>query len=154
MSFTITLYHNKSEDNRLDKNLELIGEFQGTLRDSSSLIDPVILFDSNISDLKKVNYMYIENFGRYYFVKNITSVRSYLVQLDCHVDVLSTYKAAIRGNNAIIRRNEKMSAPNINDGYHLIYQNPNVVQYKFNGSRFDHWEWVLAMSGGEGSSLS
>lgn len=56
----VTLYTSSSEKNRLDKSpyLERIGTISGVLRDSSSIINPVITFeirDIMISDLKVVN---------------------------------------------------------------------------------------------------
>ena len=89
---TIKFYQNSSEPIAVDKALLELIEVEGALRESSSIVDPIL----NVSDLYdyvgSINYAYIEEFDRYYFVKNITSVRENLWRMSLHVDVLYTYQ--------------------------------------------------------------
>ena len=107
MSFSITLQRNASEVNKVDKSLTTITTMTGTLKNETSIIDPVIIFEASLSDLKNCNYCTISNFGRSYFVNNIRSVRNGLVELSCHVDVLSTYKSQIRNQFALVKRQQE-----------------------------------------------
>ena len=98
----INLYVNTSEPEKLDKTLISGISLTGFLRESSSIIDPVILIEGNASTLSLYNYAYIPEFERYYFINNIESVRTGLVRVYMHVDALSSFKSGIRSNNALI----------------------------------------------------
>ena len=91
--------------------------------------------------------MYIESFNRFYFVDNITSIRNGLIQFSCRVDVLMSYRTAIRKNNAIIKKQENKWNLYLNDGTFKAYQNPNVLTKAF-PSGFTTQEFVLAVAGG------
>lgn len=141
----IKFYTNLSEKNAINKNITLIDDFTGTLREESSIIDPVITFTS-LSNLSACNYAYIPEFGRYYFVNDITCVRNNYYQVSMHVDVLMTYKDQILVNRAIIDRNETQFDLKINDGLFKTQQNPRIAQFEFpNG--FTNWDFVLAVAG-------
>ena len=91
--------------------------------------------------------MYIQSFNRYYFINNITSISSTLVQFDCHVDVLMTYANEIMTNNsAIIKRQENDWNLYLNDGSFNIYQD-SIVQTKAFPSGFTTQTFVLAVAG-------
>lgn len=143
---TIVLYQNLSEYNALDKNLTELISLSGTLREQSSIIDPVI----NISDIDNyigsANYAYIPEFNRYYFITNIDSIRENLWRLSFHVDVLYTYREQIRENSAIIERNENEYDLKLNDGLFQTQQNPRIAQFPF-PSGFTTWNFVLAVAG-------
>lgn len=146
MSFTIKLQRNNSEPIRVDKSITDLLTLTGTLREGTSIIDPVIKIECNIADVAGCNYMTIDAFGRRYFVKDIISVRNNLVEFHCHVDVLSTYKNGIRNNTGIVKRQENLWNLYLNDGSLKIYQNPNIITKEFpNG--FNTQEFVFAVSG-------
>ena len=85
----ITLYKTSEENNKIDKTLSEPYNMTGSLRNESSVIRPSILVE--IENPTNYNYMYIPDFGRYYFIKEMTSVRTNLWRLDCEVDVLKSY---------------------------------------------------------------
>ena len=142
MAFTIVLQRNNSENNRLDKSVSDLLTLTGTLRSECSIIDPTFQVAADLATLTGCNYCTVQAFGRSYFVRNIVSVRSGLVELVCHVDVLSSYKAQIRANKGIVRRSESPSLYNLNlnDGSLIAYQDPYIltepVPSGFSGSCF------------------
>lgn len=146
MAFTISLQINSSERERLTKSLSEIMSVSGVLKSETSIIDPVIMIECDLSNVVNCNYMTIPAFGRSYFVNNIRSVRNGLIEFSCHVDVLSTYANAIRANRAIVRRQENNWNLYLNDGSFKIYQNPNVLTKAF-PSGFTTQEFVLAVAG-------
>lgn len=146
MAFDIVLQTSTSEAIRLDKTLTTIATLSGTLKDPTSIIDPVILVECDLSDVTGCNYMTIEDFGRSYFVQNIRSVRNGLVEFSCHVDVLSSFADGIRSNRAIIRKQENDWNLYLNDGSFKVYQNPDVITKAF-PSGFTTQEFVLAVAG-------
>lgn len=146
MSFDIVLMRNNSEKTRLTKDTETIITVSGVLREETSIIDPVIKIECDISYVIGCNYLSIPVFGRKYFVNDIRSIRKNLVEFSCHVDVLSTYADAIRENTGIIKRQEKEWNLYLNDGTFKVYQNPNVLTRAF-PSGFTTQEFVLAVAG-------
>ena len=103
---TIELYKNLSEPNIVNKNITLLATASGALRDGTSILSPTIRLEYD-STVQAINYVYIVEFERFYFVGDIASVRSGLWDLACHVDVLSTYKNQLYNLSAVIARQEK-----------------------------------------------
>lgn len=143
---TLTLYSNASEYAALDKELTQVISLTGTLREESSIIDPVLTVEGLDEYITEINYAYIPEFGRYYFITNIESVRTNLWRLSLHVDVLHTYAEGIRTNSAIIERNENEYDLQLNDGLFQTRQNPRIAQYPFPAG-FNTWNFVLAVAG-------
>lgn len=148
MSFNIKLQTNNSEHICVDKDLYDITTLSGTLRDGSSIIDPIILVEADLNSLTTCNYLTIESFNRSYFVQDIKSVSTGLVEIYCHVDVLSSFANEIRANKGIIRRAESEDAYNlyINDDSLVAYQDPYILTEPFpNG--FTGATFILAVAG-------
>lgn len=146
MSFNITLQKMTSEKYAVTKSTSDIKTVSGVLKDTTSIIDPVIMIEIDLADVTECNYLSIPKFGRKYFVTNIRSVRNGLVEFTCHVDVLSSWASELKTNSAIVRRNEKKWNLYLNDGTFKIYQNPNVLTKAF-PSGFTTQEFVLAVAG-------
>lgn len=143
---TITLFRNISEYNAVNKSITELTTLTGTLREESSIIDPVITISDIDSYVGSMNYAYIPEFNRYYFITNIESVRNNLWRVSFHVDVLYTYRAQIKSNSAIIERNENEYDLKLNDGLFKTQQNPRIAQFPF-PSGFNTWNFVLAIAG-------
>ena len=150
MSFVIKLQTNNSDKVQLTKNLTDIVSLTGTLKDETSIIDPVILVNATMSQVKTCNYMTISEFGRSYFVTGIRVIRDGLMEITGHVDVLSTYASQIRANDAIIKKQESQWNLYLNDGSFKVYQNNLIMTRDFPSgfNESDDWEFVLAVAGG------
>lgn len=146
MAFNIVLQTNNSEPNRLTKSISDIITVSGVLKEETSIIDPIIKIECDLSTVTGCNYLSIPTFGRSYFVNNIRSVRNGLVEFSCHVDVLSSFADGIRSNTAIVKRQENKWNLYLNDGSFKVYQNPNVLTKAF-PSGFTTQEFVLAVAG-------
>lgn len=146
MAFDIMLQRNNSEANRITKEISEISTVSGELKTETSIIDPVIMIECDLSAIVGCNYISIPTFGRSYFVNNIRSIRHGLIEFSCHVDVLSSFSSGIRGNTAIVRKQENRWNLYLNDGSFKIYQNPNILTKSF-PSGFTKQEFVLAVAG-------
>lgn len=144
---TITLQVSTSPKNKLDKDVSDVASLSGTLKTSTSVINPSIIIEGDLSQYTNVNYMTIAEFGRSYFITNITSVTSKLFEIAAHVDVLSSFAAEIRANKAIVHRQETKWNLYLDDGSFKVYQNPMVLTKAF-PSGFTTQEFVLAVAGG------
>lgn len=144
MSFSITLQTNSSDSVSLDKTLTDLLSVTGTLKDTTSIINPTILISGTIPTA--CNYMTIPTFGRSYFITDIRSVHNELFEVDGHVDVLTTYASEIRACSGIIARQENRWNLYIDDGTFKVYQNPRLTLKTF-PSGFTTQEFVLAVAG-------
>lgn len=140
---------NNSESERVVKELQTLTTMAGSLKDGTSVINPTVVIQAipaTVQQITTSNYLHIPDFGRYYFIRDISSVRTNLWEISCHVDVLQTYAAQIKEQTAIIQRQENEWNLYLNDGSFKVYQNPNVLTKPFpNG--FTTNEFVLAIAG-------
>ena len=146
MAFDLILYTQFSELNRIDKELEELGTYTGVLREETSIIDPVIVLEIDAASIATANYVYIEDFKRYYFINGITSVRNNLTEISCHVDVLMSFSNAIKEQTAIIARQEIGWNLYLDDGTLKTYSNPMVLAKAF-PSGFNTQSFVLCVAG-------
>lgn len=148
--FTINLMKNTSATNVVDKEVTQVSQGTGALKQGCSISDPVIMFETDDNSIwpRSTNYMYIEEFGRYYYVTNIISVHMNLWEVHGHVDVLMSFKEAIRAQTAIVARQESQYNLYLDDGIFMTYQNPKI-QTKFfsNPTPFETQEFVLIVAG-------
>ena len=131
MSFSIVLSTNKSDDRKFTKTLTTIATLSGALKDSTSIIDPVIIIECSQSTIANLNYLTISDFKRSYFVNGIKSIRHNIWEITCHVDVISSFASEIKANTAIINRQESKWNLFLNDGSLRCYQNPTIVTREF-----------------------
>lgn len=100
----LKLYKSLDEKNRIRKTLTDELELNGALRDSSSVMKPAILIQS---EPLEYNYAYIPEFNRYYFINNITAMRNKAFLLELKCDVLMSYADEIYKLRALIDRSEE-----------------------------------------------
>ena len=144
----IILYLNSSEREAITKDLSNGTVLTGSLRNESSVINPTILIEHlNPSGF---NYCYIEEFGRYYFITDIVSVRTNLWRIRCSVDVLMSFAQEILNLNVIV------SDASIGD-QRPTYMSGDVWQttvktktdvINFPSGLLDDGEYILITSGG------
>lgn len=115
----IKLYTIKDDRRQLEKTLNaetLQRTMIGQLKSDCSVMDPIIeiTYDPVIVGC---NYMYIDEFGRYYHITNM-DVGAQRAFIHAHVDVLQTYAMQIRQLDCIVERQESRDHSNLylNDG--------------------------------------
>lgn len=126
----VTLMTNLSEPNRVNKNVSGGYGFSGSLRNETSIIEPTIIVESGGS-LAGYNYMHIPEFGRYYFITNIESIRTGIWAVSGHVDVLMTYANQIRGLSGVVARQENLKNKYLPDDRMLTITDRDVYQIPF-----------------------
>ena len=117
-SVTMAIYKSSAEKNKVDKTSEIkqwtTPFIQGTLTQSCSMLDPVILFEFNA--YPDFNYVQIPQFGnRYYFVVGITSVQKNIWEISMKCDVLMTYRNNIKALTTVVERQEFKYNPDLKD---------------------------------------
>ena len=144
----IVLCTTGSEKERIVKTLSNETIFTGTLREESSVINPSFIIQAeNPSDY---NYCYISSFNRYYFITNITSIRTNLWRIDCAVDVLMSFSSDILNLDVIV---SNLSSGESDNTYFSGEQWQTTVKTKtdvinFPSGLLDDGEYILITSGG------
>lgn len=92
------------ERNKLNKTFSNTVTYTGNLKEETSVIKPSIVIEA--VNLSQYNYMYIFEFGRYYFITDIVSIKNNLWRVNGAVDVLMSFKNAINNCPIIISNTE------------------------------------------------
>lgn len=148
----IVLYINTSERQEIHKTIGSSVTFTGSLRGESSIINPSFLIQT--ANPSAYNYCYIPSFGRYYFITNITSVRTNLWRIDCSVDVLMSFADEILNLDVIVSDLSIGEEPS--SVYFSGEQWQTTVKTKtdvinFPSGLLDNGEYILITSGGVAS---
>ena len=143
----IHLYVNSSEKNQLSKTLSSELVLTGNLRDETSVTNPVILIQAD--NVSGYNYAYVKEFNRYYFIRNMVSVRTGLWRIELSVDVLESFKSEIKKLSVILRDTETTGATNYLSGdvwKTNVKETTNIIN--FSGGLSDTGEFILITAGG------
>ena len=129
----INLYLTKSERTALTKTMEVGSkiELTGTIRDASDVLNPVIEIQGSASSIAARNYFEITEFGRKYFLTEITSTGYGRVAIHGHVDVLSTYADDIRNNSGIVGRAQNKWKMYLDDNMIKVDSRPIITTQFF-----------------------
>lgn len=101
----IQLYKTFDDDNVINKTLELKHEIEINLKGNTDITNPVIpLQEIEDLNLKEVNYAYLPEFKRYYFIRNISTAPNKIYNLFLDCDVIETYKETILNSEVEITR--------------------------------------------------
>ena len=143
----ITLYNTTSEKNEINKSLSNGATFTGTLRDMTSVLSPEINIESG-SNLSTYNYCHISDFGRYYFIKDIKSVRSGLWRVSLKVDVLMSFKVDILASQGVLKHTETFGELYLanNTWENLVKDKTDIIT--FSSGLLDSGEYILITAGG------
>ena len=144
---TVVLQTNNSENNKIRKSVTTIVTKTGSLRESTSIVNPKILVQGDLTSLKNCNYMTISDFGRSYFVTDIVAVGKGVVELTGHCDVLSSFSSQILSNTAVILRQENSFNRYLNDSKFMTYQNNNIKTAVLSGEGFTQAGFILVTAG-------
>lgn len=149
MSFSISLQLNTSPANSLNKTRSTVYTFTGTLKEGTSIQDPVVLVEHN-GAITGVNYAEIATFGRKYFIRDIKNVNNKLWEISLHSDPLTSFAPQIRSCVGIIGKNQHDFNLYLNDGTFKVYQDSYVIQRAFpNAFDYSNFSYVIAITAGK-----
>lgn len=117
MGFTITLYNEANDKRVVSKTLGTpIATFTDAVaRDSFGVRSGDITITTD-TDISKVNYCHISELNRYYYVTDITILRTGVWLLSLRCDVLMTFSGGIRALRGTVDRQENKYNGYIPDG--------------------------------------
>ena len=105
------LYIVKDDRRKVDKNLNNVvnQELQITYKDDTEFIEPTIFLQNDNELLKKVNYVYLSDKKRYYYVDGSPiELVGNRIQLNLMEDVLMSHIALIKSLECTVTRNEDL----------------------------------------------
>lgn len=123
---TINLYNCTAENEVVDKTSYMSGNVSTSCEMvNTDVLNPVLKLSSNFLDK---NYVLIPDFeNRYYFVSSIEMLRGGHMLMNCHVDVLMTYKDIILQTECNIVRQENAPNNKLVDNYCTVNVNKKNV---------------------------
>lgn len=128
---TIELGICTDEKNKLDKSPTIQYEFEGVIKEPSSVVDPVILIEAPLKQISRMNYCRIQAFNRWYFITNIKSATATTCTIHCHVDVLYSYLEELLNCIGYVDRNEDIVSIMLSDNEKPRQVNPALSTIPF-----------------------
>lgn len=151
MSLSATLMVNSSPVEKIGKTLSEGLIFSVNLKEDTSVLRPVLIL-TTISDtpITGYNYMYIEEFRRYYFIDDIKSIRNNVWEISAHVDVLQTYRDKILSNSVILEGSENTGVNKYlhDDNVFIVNCKHKTDIINFPYGLLDSGQFILITAGG------
>lgn len=127
------------------------------LKEATDLDEPTFLIDDNFQGT--CNYAYLQDLGRFYFVKGWRLSNNRIWALECECDALATYKAYILLYEAFVERTSDSRHYRLNFNDELVSVSQEVVNYDFVTQPIDSFSssngcYVLRIAGGDADGVS
>lgn len=129
------LYYNKSDKRYINKELEQIyPHSEGTppewiyveFIEPTSIVNPRLILSTETNVLQ-ANYLFLEDFGRYYYINNHTLENGRII-IECKVDVLMSFKTDIMNEKVIL---DRISVQKDLQNYYLEDEEIKKLSYPF-----------------------
>lgn len=124
----ITLYRTNNNPNDLNKNLILIEELSGKIVEPCAILNPVFKLNTRNFNF---NYIFSNDFNRYYFVEKIDVLNGGHINVYCKVDVLMSHKTDILKSQVIAERSTSNYNKYVPDSYDIT-----TAEKRYSFSRF------------------
>lgn len=148
----INLFTCNAERNRINKSDHITNRFvlEGSLRKATSALNIEVDVEKTNPLTYKYNYMYIEEFGRYYFIDEIISVRTGLWTIMATVDVLMSFRKDILESSVIIDKAEDEDISNLylDDGSFVMDSRKYNEVKEFPSGLNENGSYILICAGG------
>lgn len=143
----IKLYYNSSDNRCISKQLQNEFSISGTLREETSIINPIITIKNSIPI--RYNYVYIPEFKRYYYINNIDSVRNNIWKLHLQVDPLMSFKGDILALKVVVEKQSLLENGDeyIDDGSLISDNLMFKTVYNFSDGFNNTSEYILITAG-------
>lgn len=145
------LYYNKSDKRYMNKTLKSITYEGGSdhidveFKEDTSITDPTFILRTQ-SKVLEGNYIYVPNLNRYYYINDYV-VSHQRIYINCHVDVLMSFKNEIKQENVIVSRQENSYNLYQVDPKMVIYNTPVYRVLKFPGGFDSTGHFILCVAG-------
>ncbi len=148
----IDLFTCTAERNRVNKSDFLTNRFtmSGTIKDPTSTMNIVIEIEKTNPVIYSYNYMYIDEFKRYYFIDDIRTLGLKRWEITASVDVLYSFMVDILTTTAIIDKTENEVTGNLylDDGSFVMDSRKYNEVKEFPSGLNENGSYILICAGG------
>lgn len=146
----IKLCSSASEIVAINKDVSIIDDVSATIKGALSVENPVLILQYKSDIQSKVNYVYIPEYNRYYFVTDIINLTGGRYELHCKVDVLMSFKDYILNLSCIVDKQSSKDNANmyLDDGSFVVQSKEFVDTINFPRGFNDNGEFILITAGG------
>lgn len=147
----VILYNTTSDATQVTKALTTIATLSNVHPvDAQDMQRPLLKIGSvDISSIKNVNFAYIPEYGRYYYVDAPVVQNNKVCALSLSVDVLMSFDSSIRNLTALVSRQEKNYNLYLPDPEFKVYANTDKKTLRFSNTPFTKTpNFLLTVSGG------
>lgn len=146
----IKLCSSTSEIVAINKNISIIDDVSATIKGALSVENPVLILQYKSDIQPNVNYVYIPEYNRYYFVTDIINLTGGRYEIHCKVDVLMSFKDYILNLSCIIDKQSSKDNANmyLDDGSFVVQSKEFVDTINFPRGFNDNGEFILITAGG------
>ena len=146
----IKLCSSVSEIVAINKDVSIIDDVSATIKGALSVENPVLILQYKSDIQSNVNYVYIPEYNRYYFVTDIINLTGGRYELHCKVDVLMSFKDYILNLSCIVDKQSSKDNANmyLDDGSFVVQSKEFVDTINFPRGFNDNGEFILITAGG------
>ena len=146
----IKLCSSASEVVAINKDISIIDDVSATIKGALSVENPVLILQYKSDIQSNVNYVYIPEYNRYYFVTDIINLTGGRYELHCKVDVLMSFKNNILNLSCIVDKQSSKDNANmyLDDGSFVVQSKEFVDTINFPNGFNDNGEFILVTAGG------
>lgn len=149
MSYPLIFKKCISPVNKVDKSFANGSvTFNVVMKENTDVFKPTFIIQTE-SRLWDYNYIDGSNFsGRQYFIVDVRSIGNNRFEVDAKTDVLSTWKNEIRGNSAVLKRQENLFNLYLDDPEFHVLNYERIHTFRFPENAFDKsLKYVLVVNG-------
>ena len=148
----ISLFVCNAERNRVNKGAYLSNRYvvDGNIKTATSVTNPIITISRSNFIPYMYNYMYIEEFARYYFIDDVVNVQNRVWEIQASCDVLYSFASDIGNSEAVIDKAENTNDANLylNDGSFITDVRKDIEVKEFSSGFNTNGSYVLICAGG------
>ena len=143
----ISLMTNVSPVNVVNKNVSIKQTVEGTLREPSSVVDPIVMLELDFNP-SLCNYAIIKEFNRSYFITDWVAEGPTRWRASMHCDVLSSFwNRGLSNSTCIVGRNEYQRQDDLIDDQMYFTADSLYGVYNFPGNPMNGSGYVTIIAG-------
>lgn len=146
----VVLYQNFSENNAIGKKITEIATVQAKLKETTSALDIILELKTTPDIIDNVNYLHVPKLNRKYFVGDKVLLTNGIISVQCHVDVLDSFRSDIRALKVIASKVQESDSADlyIDDNSYITQNRLTNDIYNFPGGFNDAGQFILITVGG------
>lgn len=130
-NISLTLYNNHSAENVINKSKDSITTLSGALKENLNM-ENVVITIPYISNYASINYAYIPEFKRYYFV-SVDVMNGLRLRLNMKSDPISSFWGEYKNSPCIAKRSSSHANADIEDNRMPFKQQPKYIFRRMSG---------------------